>query len=193
MDEIRSNADDLHMAGPARETRPVELILEERASRHPWGDPSWCVLAVRADLADRTGRGCGDVWRRIETADGRTVWAIGSLRLDLHRGEVDGYRENLAASEPKLFAILRSDDDAVHGIEVFVVTACPYEAQAYLDSGEDSVEGAAMPAEIRAFVQNFIERQPPPEKFKKRQRSRKQGDPETDPFWRSPPVARRER
>ena len=48
--------------------------------------------------------------------------------------------------DQKAFYMRQNDDgDVDHDVVPFLVTACPYEAQDYLDSGEDIVEPVAMP------------------------------------------------
>ena len=59
-----------------------------------------------------------------------------------------------------------------HDYAPFLVTACPYEAQDYLDSGDDLVEPVVMPAAVVAFVQGFIDRHHVDEPFHKRKRKR---------------------
>ena len=62
--------------------------------------------------------------------------------------------------------------DSPHDFVPFLVTACPYEAQDYLDSGDDIVEPVAMPAAVIAFVQEYVDRHHVDEPFHKRKRKR---------------------
>ena len=50
------------------------------------------------------------------------------------------------------------------------VTVCPFEAQDYLDSGEDLVEPVAMPAPLVALVQRFVDEHHVDQPLYKRQR-----------------------
>ncbi|MEE8516819.1 MAG: DUF3305 domain-containing protein [Alphaproteobacteria bacterium] len=51
------------------------------------------------------------------------------------RRETEGYRLNLSKEPPVDYAVLRYDD-APHGIEPFMATVCPYEAQILLVGDE---------------------------------------------------------
>ena len=66
-----------------------------------------------------------------------------------------------------------SDDDRP---AVLLVTASPYEAQDYADSGEEIVEKVPMPPGLVAWVRDFVERHHVEEEFVKRKRDRKRID-----------------
>jgi len=119
-------------------------------------------------------------------------WQAGGLPVDLHRSDVDGYRENLAASIPCLFVILGADPNAPIGVAPVQVTACPNEAQSYTADGEDRVEALAMPDAVRERLRAFVDSQPPAT-FRKRQRSPKHAAAGSDPFWRLAPTERQSR
>jgi len=69
-----------------------------------------------------------------------------------------------------------------------LATASPYEAQDYLESGEETVEGVPMPEEIAAFIQAFVETHHVDEVFTKRRRQKAASGDEL--FSRRPPVDR---
>jgi len=54
----------------------------------------------------------------------------------------------------------------------FLVTACPYEAMGYSESGDEIVDGAQMPAPLIAWIQGFIDDFHVDEPFKKRKNKR---------------------
>ena len=97
---------------------------------------------------------------------------------------------NLTQEPPQVFVLLRSDDepDSRHDFLPFLVTASPYEAQDYLDSGEEIVEAVAMPEDLIAFVQAFVDAHHVDEVFHKRRRQKARSGDEA--FSRLPPVAR---
>ena len=91
----------------------------------------------------------------------------------LFRKETDSYKFNLEGREPALYIVFSDEDDDEDDrpLGVHMVTACPYEAADYLDSGEQIVEPVAMPPEVFALVSDFIDEHHVEEKFKKRKRS----------------------
>ncbi len=100
---------------------------------------------------------------------GWTHWYLGSMELELFRSETEGYRENLGSTSPQVYVVARPSDDA-EGIEPFLVTVCPFEAQDYMDSGEEIVDAVLMPDLVIGFVKDFIDRHHVDEPFKKRKR-----------------------
>lgn len=168
----------------------VGVILEKRESRHAWQDHSWRTLAIIP------GGGQERVWRRLREGPGWAQFYAGNLELRLFPKETDGYRQNLLSGQPKVYVVLRPNDDQtqVHeqAVEPFLVTVCPHEAQDYLDSGEESVDGVPMPPETQLWVTRFVEHYHVDEPFRKRKRNSKKGDDHGDPFWRKPPVTDRD-
>jgi hypothetical protein len=160
----------------------VGIVLERREATNRWLDHVWrFVDAIRDpfETPDWTEIACGDGWIR---------YAACTLRLELFPRETDGYIENLTSSEPKVFVILRPSDGEFD-VHPFHLTVCPYEAQAYLDSGEETVEGLAMIPEIRTWVSAFVD-QHPVEPFVKRKQKPKTKIDDTNPFWRPAPAKR---
>ena len=159
------------------------IVVERRESRHPWGASHWRPVAVLPGGSDETSQRC------LDESASRQRWFAGNLDLEVFRGETGGYRDNLSGGSPRVYVVLRPSEDG-DGIESFLATACPHEAQAYLDSGEEIVEGIAMPDEVVAWLQAFIDRHHVEETFVKRKQKPKKASAKHDPFWREPPVAR---
>lgn len=170
-----------------QETMPLGVVVEWRRVDHPWKDHDWRPVAVIAGAPplDPSGR-----WRLLREGDGWRQYHAGTLSLDLFRSEAEAYRVNLSQTPPRVFVGLRANPDAAgeHEVVPFLVTADPYEAQHYLDSGEEIVEAVTMPPEILAFVQDFVAAHPAQEVFTKRRRKNPKG--REDPFSRRAPVDR---
>jgi hypothetical protein len=166
-----------------QETLPLGVVLERRRIDNPWTEYSWRPVAViagalpRDPLGERILLDQGDDWAHFHS---------GTLPLELFRRETEGYRLNLSQDPPRLFVVLRTEEEgeSAHDVVPFLVTACPYEAQDYLDSGDEIVEAVAMPPELIAFVQSYIDRHHVDEPFKKRKRKRH--DSEGEAFSRRP-------
>lgn len=84
----------------------------------------------------------------------------------------------LADSPPCLYVILQqaTDPDAPMPYAVHLVTASPYEAQDYADSGEELVEKVPMSDGVIAWIQTFIDAHHEDEVFVKRRRDKKRVD-----------------
>jgi len=118
--------------------------------------------------------------------EGWTHYHMGTLKLELHRKETQSYLTNLNDNPPKLYIVLREDEDPASAADVFplLVTASPFEAQDYLDAGDEIVEGVTMPDGIIAWLKAFCDHHHVDEPFKKRKR--RKYDPNEVHFSRRP-------
>ena len=162
-------------------TIPVGLVLERREIENPWQDHRWNAVAVIVG-APEVGE-----WTRLDKVEGVERYHAATLPLTLHRKETEAYKVNLSG-QPSVYVVLRADDDPESPYEVypFLATASAYEAQDYLDSGEETVESVPMPEGLIAWVQNFCETHHQDEVFIKRKRSDHRR--EQDKFSRRPLV-----
>jgi len=153
------------------EVLPLGIVLERRRSDHPWQDHTWRPVDVIPGAPARDPRG---EWVILKDGEGWARYHSGTLPLELFRKETEAYKLNLAQMPPRLFIVLRAGDYAgtVHEVTPFMVTASPSEAQDYLDSGDDLVEIVAMPIDVIAFVQDFVDQHHVAEPFTKRKRKR---------------------
>jgi len=154
-----------------QETLPLGVVLERRRMENPWQDYAWKPVAVipGAGACDPRGE-----WPVLKAGEDWAQFHAGTLPLELFRKETEGYKVNLTQKPPRLFVVLRSgeDMDCDHDMAPFLVTACPYEAQDYMDSGEETVEVVTMPDGVIAFVQAYIDAHHVDEPFHKRKRKR---------------------
>ncbi len=105
--------------------------------------------------------------------DGEAVeYHAATVTLEVHRAETEAYLVALSNDPPSVYVILRPSEDpeAEHDVEVFCVTASAFEAQDYLDSGEEIVEPVPMPPELVAWLSSFVEMHHREEAFVKRKR-----------------------
>ncbi len=143
---------------------PVGVIVERRKLDNPWQAYTWCAVAVVPGAPEV------DKWRVLAEAPGRSRYHAGTLPLELHPKETDGYRLNLATRLPAVYVVLRYDDAVEAGIFPFLATVCPYEAQDYLDGDEDLVEAVPMPDVVKAWLADFVAKYHVDEPHKKRKR-----------------------
>jgi hypothetical protein len=182
---------DNRFATPLPDRVTVGIVLERRDSAHPWQDHVWSAQAVMP------GGGPAGGWRVLDMGPGWTRYYAGCLDLQLFPRETESYRQNLSCDPPSLYVVLRpgeskgesageGEEEGGHEVEPFLITACPFEAQDYMDSGEETVENVPMPAEMAAWVQAFVERHHVDEPFIKRKQKPKQCGVTTEPFARKP-------
>ena len=145
----------------------VGVVVQRDAVDHPWADWSWRAVGVLPGAPPVEG------WREICSGEGWSQFHAATVPLELHRKETEGYLFNLNDKVPALYVVMREDEDSPDGempYAVHIVTASPFEAQDYLDSGEDLVERIAMPPMLLDWVKAFVAEHHVEETYKKRKR-----------------------
>lgn len=152
----------------AREvTMPVGIVIRRVPSNSRWIRWTWKAVAVLP--------GAGEAeWKPLREEDGATEFHATTVDLTLHRAETEAYLTGLSMEPPAVWVILRPSEDAddPHEVVVHGLTASPFEAQDYLDSGEEIVEPVPMPPSLLAWVSDFVGHHHVEEEFKKRRRDR---------------------
>lgn len=156
------------------------IVIEWRAVDHPWQDHEWVPVAVLPGAAET------NEWRELARGDGWIRYFAGTLPLELHRRETEAYKVNLANVRPEIYVVLSESDDpdAEHEVEPFLVTASPFDSQDYQDAGDELLEGVPIPEDVRAWIEDFVERHHVDEPFHKRKRKRY--DPDKVGFGQQP-------
>ena len=152
----------------ARETIQLGIVVERRKIDNRWQDYAWRPVAVFPGAAPMEP---GERMRLLRNGDDWSHFQIGTLPLELHRDETDGYRTNLSGNVPCVYVVLspgEEEDDPE--VVPFLATVCPNEAADYLEDSDQMVEGVAMPGEIAAWVQEFVDKYHVEVPFKKRKR-----------------------
>ena len=150
------------------QTMPVGVVLQRRPGVTRWAAFSWKATSVLPGAGQ-------DDWRELRR-DGETVeFHAATLPLDLHGAETEAYLHGLSAQIPAIYIIMRESDGA-DPLDIVLVTASPYEAQDYTDSGEEIVEKVPMPPAVIAWVRDFVEAHHHEEAFIKRKRDKKRID-----------------
>jgi len=151
------------------------IVLRRQPGVTRWARWVWRAVAVLP------GAGPAD-WRELRR-EGETVdYHAATLTLTLHRAETEAYRVALSNSPPSVYVVLRAAEtpDAPAPLTVHCVTASPFEAQDYTDSGEEIVEPVAMPPALIAWVREFADRHHVDTPFVKRRRDRVDTDRHED-------------
>lgn len=148
-------------------TIPVGIVVAREKIDHPWQDFRWRPVSVFLDAPPV------DHWRELRRGAGFVHYHAATLPLELHRKETTSYQVNLANGLPSVYVVLSEGGDGDHEpMRVRLVTASPFEAQAYDGSGFEIVERVEMPERLVAIVKCFIEDHHVEETFAKRQRAR---------------------
>lgn len=153
----------------ATETRQIHMPLGVVLRRTPgvtrWAKWYWQAVAVLP------GAGPAD-WKQLRCEGDTAEYHAATLPLTLYRADTEAYMVNLADHPPSIYVIIRNEPDGDMPLRVAHVTASPYEAQDYNDSGEELVEKVAMPPGLVAWLQDFTDAHHEEEVFVKRRRDR---------------------
>lgn len=152
-------------------TLPVGIVLRRTPGVTRWAKWAWRAVDVLP------GAGPAD-WKVIRQEGETTDYHVTTLDLELHRTDAEAYRISLTMTPPAVFVVIREDDDpsAEFEVKVHAVTASAYEAQDYLDSGEEIVEPVGMPEGLVATIRDFTDLHFHEEPFIKRKRDKKRID-----------------
>jgi hypothetical protein len=144
------------------------IVLRRTPGVTRWARWSWKATAVLP------GAGPAD-WCELRREGTAREYHAATLPLELHGAETEAYLHGLFAEVPSVYVIMRPVAAGASGeapLELVLVTASPYEAQDYADSGEEIIEKVPMPEGLRAWVADFVETHHTEEEFKKRRRDR---------------------
>ena len=149
---------------------PVGVVVRKEPSISRWAKWVWKATAVLP------GAGPAD-WRELRR-DGETVEYHAATRmLELHGSDTEAYVHGLNADVPSLYVVMREAGGKTEGpFDVVLVTASPYEAQDYSDTGEEIVEKVPMTHGLVAWISEFVEQFHEEQVFVKRKRDRQRVD-----------------
>ena len=135
----------------------IAVVMQRRAVHSRWTDHVWEPLGVLPGFAE------ADAPRVLVDEPGVQQWLYPGHKLVLHRDECEGYYLNVSIEQPKGFVLWRMDDD--RGVPVQLTLSFD-EAGRWMDGGH-SVDGVRMPAEIFAWVGDYVEKNYRPEPKKR--------------------------
>ncbi len=148
-----------------RAAMEVGIVLRRQPGATRWAEEVWRAVGVLpgAPAAE---------WRELRREGDTVDYHAATLTLEIFRDDTEGYLLALDSHPPALFVVMRETEEpeAEFPLEVVLVTASPFEAQDYLDSGEDIVERVPMPPVIQAWIADFIACHHRERPFRKRRR-----------------------
>lgn len=176
---------------------PVGVVLRRSPGVTRWAKHAWRAVAVLPGAAPAD-------WRELRREGDVVEFHAATCPVELHGAETEAYAHGLGADVPSVYVVMRPVNDRDKPFEIVLVTASPYEAQDYGDSGEEVIERVPMPAGLQAWVQEFVAEFHVEEKFIKRRRDKARTDgredgigdariKQTADVYRAPAQARKER
>lgn len=147
---------------------PIGVVVRRAPGVTGWAKWSWTASGVVPGATDAH-------WREIRRDGDVVEFHASTLPLELHGADAEAYLHGLNAQVPCLYVVMRPGENEAP-LDILLVTASPYEAQDYTDSGEEIVEKVAMPPVVRKLVSDFVDAFYEEEEFVKRKRDKKRID-----------------
>jgi hypothetical protein len=135
---------------------PIAVVMQRRPAQSRWADVVWEPFGVVPGYS-------GTETKVLREQEGVLHRLHAGFKLELHRDETQGYYLNVSTKDPRVFVLWRMDEDQALPAHV---TVSSDEAARWLDGGH-SVDGVAMPAEIFAWVGEYVENNYRPEPKKR--------------------------
>ncbi len=131
----------------------IGVVLEQRELKSAWQSHAWVVSEVVPMDAP------------CEPADGR----VQSASLGVFADELEGYFLNLSTEDPRVFVLLRTQEDgSMDDCPVVHAATLSYnEAARWMDAGE-RVDSIGMPEPFKPWLAEYVDRNYKPEPKKRR-------------------------
>ena len=144
---------------------PLGVVVRRTRGATRWAPWAWRVAGVLPGAEDAE-------WRELRREADAVEFHAATVPMELWTSETEAYLTGLSARAPSVYVVMReaAGGDPERGIEIVLATASPYEAQDYMDSGEEIVERVPMPEGLAAFVRDFAAEHHREEGFVKRVR-----------------------
>jgi len=142
------------------------VVIEGSEQGGAWGGVLWRPVAVVP------GGWTSQHWQLLRAEGSSSRYYAGPFTMELHAGDAEAYRENLADGNPSLFVVLRHDANAGAPVNLrpLLITAARYEAELHLEGGEDVMEPVPMPDLLVPVIEQFARIHHVEQPFIKRQR-----------------------
>ncbi len=151
---------------------PLGIVIRQVPGVTRWARHIWQASAVLPGA----GEAC---WKELRREGDTVEYHATTLPLELFRTDTESYLHGLSAKVPALYVVMREAQDD-QPLDIVLVTASPYEAQDYADTGEELVEKVPMPDGLIAWIREFVETHHEDEVFIKRRRDKARIDRKED-------------
>lgn len=132
-------------------SRMVGIVAERQPVQNEWVSHRWRVTAILPGAADVPD------WTCLDERDGARRYYAGAAELLLFPRETDTLKYNIEGEAPAIYVFLRPHGGSP-GMLLAGATACVGEAHAHADTGTDLVEAVPMPADLQAWIGDFVAR-----------------------------------
>lgn len=143
----------------------VSVVVGRHPARSPWLDHVVRVDGVLPAAVDLPP------WTVLSRNGDDARYLAGIVCIAARPGDTKGYKDNLEAVEPAVYVVLRPGGGPL-GWSLLLATVDPAEAQAHAECGDDLLEAVPMPAEVRAWLGDFVARHHVERRQWKRRRDR---------------------
>ncbi|MEO9825765.1 MAG: DUF3305 domain-containing protein [Paracoccaceae bacterium] len=151
---------------------PLGVVIRRVPGVTKWAKHVWKAVAVLP--------GAGSVhWKELRRDGDAVEFHASTLPLELFRTDTEAYLHGLSAETPAIYVVMRPSENS-DPLDILLVTASPYEAQDYADTGEELVEKVPMPEGLVAWIRDYVELHHEDEVFIKRRRDKKRIDLKED-------------
>jgi hypothetical protein len=124
----------------------IAVVMQRRTLNNRWIDHVWAATAAIPDP------GTLPPVQKLSKSEKEESYLVPGLMLELYPDEDEGYFENWAAPEPKIFIMWRMQDERAMPVAASVSYA---EGTRMLDSGENA-DGVPMPPDVHAWLGSYL-------------------------------------
>lgn len=147
---------------------PLGVVVQRTPGVTRWAKHVWKAVAVLPGAPEAD-------WKELRREGDAVEYHAATRPLELYRTDTEAYLQGLSARIPAIYVVMR-ESEADAPLDVVLVTASPFEAQDYADTGEELVEKVPMPDGLIAWIREFSEAHHEEETFIKRRRDKKRID-----------------
>lgn len=151
---------------------PLGVVIRRVPGVTKWAKHAWKAVAVLPGAPQAN-------WKELRREGEAVEYHAGTVPLTLHHTDTEAYRVALANNPATVYVVLRTAESGDMPYDILTVTASAYEAQDYMDTGEEVVEPVPMPPALARLVHDFCDAHHVEVAFKKRKR-RNWSDNEAD-------------
>ena len=131
--------------------------MQRRVLRNRWESVSWEPWSVL-----ESGEAAGEPRLLVDQPDVQQ-WFHAGFPLVIHRDEIEGYYMNVSSGSPRVFVLWRMEEDRGLPLQV---TVSYDEGGRWMDGGH-SVDSVTMPAQVFAWIGEYVEKNYRPEPKKR--------------------------